>query len=119
VRTGDLRIKRASGKNTNEHGSGKHAGSCAPDCTEQHGGPDANADLGHNSEAIESASEQSEGVSSSTLERLGRALEAAALAGQWEVVRRLTDAMERLQGVARAEPRVVELDAFRGKRGGQ
>jgi len=52
------------------------------------------------------------------LERLSSALEAAALAGQWDVVRRLTDALERLQGAARTDAAVIELDAHRGKRGG-
>jgi hypothetical protein len=52
-----------------------------------------------------------------TLERLSRALEAAALAGKWDVVRRLTDALERLQGAERGDAAVVGLDAFRGRKG--
>ena len=87
------------------------AASAASDTSEHSGAPPAHV-VAPDYDPIESAT-------ADTLGRLSRALEAAAVAGQWAVVRRLTDAMERLQGAARTDAEVLELDAFRGKRGGQ
>jgi hypothetical protein len=53
------------------------------------------------------------------LSALTSALAAAAAAGQWDVVRRLTDILEARQLSARADADVISLDARRGKRGGQ
>jgi hypothetical protein len=69
------------------------------------------------SASVETETAHPDRATDPALERLSRALEAAALAGQWEVVRRLTDALERLQGAARGDAAVIDLSARRGKRG--
>jgi integrase len=51
------------------------------------------------------------------LERLSRALEAAALAGEWDIVRRLAATLEGLKAPATGKAVVVSLDSRRGKGG--
>lgn len=69
------------------------------------------APITHQDLPQEAHSDSSRGPDSEHLERLARALEAAALAGQWDIVRRLTDALEAMRTDTRPDAKVIDLSA--------